>query len=506
MPTTAPLTTLPDADLGRRAIRGDRDAFAELFARHERGLFQVCHRLTGDREEAADLVQESFLRVFAQLEHLEGREVNLPAYLHRTARNLVYDRSSRRAAERATAAVEELAGADEALEVDPERSALLGDQQMAVRRANAALPERQRLALALRELQDMDYAEIGVVLDMRPEAVGQLLVRARLALRRNLRRASVDEDALPEACRARLGQVGALIDGELDADRAGVLAAHMAGCPACTAARQAMEDARIRYRAWLPVPLVAGLGARTARAAEGRGLLPRPGVGGMGAGGGAAVLAGAGVDELRAASPRAARRRRAAATAGVAALLVAAGAGVLLAEQAGGPDVGPARVMVTVRTTAEPPTPTPTVTRTAPVTTTTAAAPEPSTASASVATPVPVRVTDPAVPATPRVTTRPRTRTTAPVTATNVASVAPPQVSVATATPPPAVTTQAPPPPTTTQAPPPEPPPPTTTQAPPTTDVPPTRDPQQPDPQDPGVIPPRTIRTIVQPPGTPPVG
>jgi len=268
-----PLGPLTDEQLSHRATNGDQEAFLELFSRHERGLLNFCHRLTGNREDAADLVQESFLRVFARLGALEGREVNLAAYLRRTARNLAYDGAAGRGREVAVDDLELVAGADTALETDPERAMLLSDQQDAVQRANAALPERHRLALALRELEDMDYAQIGEVLEVTPDAVAQLLVRARLGLRRQLRIASVDEERMAPACRARLADIGSLIDGQLDQDRAYVLRQHLSTCATCAQVRSSFEDARIRYRAWLPIPVLLGLGAETLRAASARGLL-----------------------------------------------------------------------------------------------------------------------------------------------------------------------------------------------------------------------------------------
>lgn len=281
---------LTDAELGAEALRGDRGAFAELFGRHESGLVNVAYRMTGSREDAADIAQEAFLRVFARLPQLAGRDVDLAAYLHRTARNLVYDRSAGRARETPVASIEVTVGSDRDPTSDPELTALLGAQGEEVRAANARLAERHRLALALRELEGMGYAEIGRVLDLTPGAVGQLLARARMALRRELRLEQVDAGALEPGCRARLGDIAALVDGELDPDRAHVLSRHMEGCAACRASRDAFEDAGRRYRAWLPLPLLLGLGADTARAAEARGLVRLDGP--ATAAGGAGRLAG----------------------------------------------------------------------------------------------------------------------------------------------------------------------------------------------------------------------
>ena len=193
--------------------------------------------------------------------------------------------------------MERAAGADPSLEADPQLSALIADQGSAVRAANARLPERHRLALALRELEGMGYEDIGSVLDITPGAVAQLLVRARNALRRELRLGQVDAEAMDPGCRARLGEIGALIDGELDVNRSHVLTQHLALCPACREARESFEQARVSYRAWLPLP-VLGLGASAARAAMGRGLAQFAGStrrarlvrGGSPAGGGAGGL------------------------------------------------------------------------------------------------------------------------------------------------------------------------------------------------------------------------
>lgn len=256
----------PDPILTERALAGDHDAFAELFGQHEQGLFNVALRLTGSREDAADITQEAFLRVFARLPELAGTEVNLAAYLHRTARNLVYDRSTERSREVVSEDIEFAAGADDSLEADPHRSAMLSAQQSEVQAANARLPERHRLALALRELQGFDYRAIGEVLDVEEGSVGRLLARARLALRRELRLEQVDPGTMEPVCERRLGSIAALIDGQLDADRAQELDQHLSGCATCRAAREAFEDTGERYRSWLPLPLL-GIAAEAARSA-----------------------------------------------------------------------------------------------------------------------------------------------------------------------------------------------------------------------------------------------
>ena len=87
------------------------------------------------------------------------------------------------------------------IEDDPERSTLLHRQQDEVRIANARLPPRQRMVLALRELEDSSYAEIGELVGITENAVAQLIFRARESLRTELRLVQVDPERIPEPCR-----------------------------------------------------------------------------------------------------------------------------------------------------------------------------------------------------------------------------------------------------------------------------------------------------------------
>jgi DNA-directed RNA polymerase specialized sigma24 family protein len=247
-PATPPPT---DELLGARARDGDRAALEELFARHEDGLYNVTLRAGGSREDAADITREAFARMFARLAELQDRGIAMGTYLHRTARSLADERAG---------------GAPEGGHDGHAPGAAAPEEDVPA--ANARLPQRQRLVLALRELEGMGYADIGRVLGLVEGAVAQLLARARLGLRRELGLQQVDVDRMDAACRARLGYIGGLIDGELAAERAHDLLQHVSGCPTCGASRAAFVDARARYRRWLPVSVAGlGLGAEAARAA-----------------------------------------------------------------------------------------------------------------------------------------------------------------------------------------------------------------------------------------------
>jgi hypothetical protein len=116
--------------------------------------------------------------------------------------------------------------------------------------ATAAMPQRQREALALRELLQLSYQEISRVMRIEATAVPPLLARARLRLRRELRGGQV---AAPD-CGQRDRSLRALAmrqDGELsDADENGWLLEHLGTCEPCTAAHAAMLEASVCYRGW----------------------------------------------------------------------------------------------------------------------------------------------------------------------------------------------------------------------------------------------------------------
>jgi len=149
-------------------------------------------------------VQETFVRALPRLDRLDPATVDLGPYLFTTLRNLFYKSVERGKRSESMAEVPEpLVPAP--IEDDPERSTLLRNQQEEVRVANARLAPRQRLVLALRELEDRSYAEIGQVVGLKENAVAQLISRARENLRTERRTGA----AFPSPWRFRpYGQCG----------------------------------------------------------------------------------------------------------------------------------------------------------------------------------------------------------------------------------------------------------------------------------------------------------
>ncbi|HEY1365785.1 MAG TPA: sigma-70 family RNA polymerase sigma factor [Gaiellaceae bacterium] len=258
MATVAPTT---DAALLRRLRARERGAWEELYAAFQPRLRAFAYRLAGNVHDADDLVQETFVRAVPRLDRLDPDTADVAAYLFTTLRNLFLKQVDRTKRQQPMAEVPEPA-LPTPIEGDPERNVLLVAQQDEVRVANARLQPRQRLVLALRELEDRSYAEIGELVGMKENAVAQLIFRARESLRVELRLVQVDPERLPEDCRRFLPLLASHLDGQLKGARCDETLAHLETCERCQAALADMREASRRYRV-----ILLPLGADDARAA-----------------------------------------------------------------------------------------------------------------------------------------------------------------------------------------------------------------------------------------------
>jgi RNA polymerase sigma factor (sigma-70 family) len=255
-----------EARLAQRAVAGDGDAFATLYTRYEKRAYNLCLRILGSEDDAADATQEAFVNVLKRLPKLEGRDLAFGSYLFTSARHACYDLIERRKraepsdeiADGAVPVGGGVGGGGVGFEPpdphdDPERNVLLAARQDEIRDANAKLPARQREVLVLRELEDLSYDEIAELMEMNRNSVAQLISRARINLRDALRGTALASVATSSAdCRRSLALLAARQDGQADVGDAW-LEEHLRSCETCPLAREAMEEAGISYRAWLPV-------------------------------------------------------------------------------------------------------------------------------------------------------------------------------------------------------------------------------------------------------------
>jgi RNA polymerase sigma-70 factor (ECF subfamily) len=179
------LESLPtDDDLMVRAAQGEEAAFRLLVERWEGPVFGFLERMMRSREEALDLSQETFLRVYAQAKRYrpEGR---FHSWLFRIAGNLARSALRHRRVLRwlrFDPALHDRAGPEDPVDRRRERA----EARRTVRDALARLPDRQRQVVLLRRYQGLSYSEIAEAMGTTVHAVESLLQRAIASLRRDL--------------------------------------------------------------------------------------------------------------------------------------------------------------------------------------------------------------------------------------------------------------------------------------------------------------------------------
>src|SRR6202521_3281251 len=167
---------------------GDEQSFALLLHRYRSPLINFLYRMVRNREQAEDLAQEVFIRVY------RAREDYVPSakfttWLFRIATNLALNSVRDNRYKRMQVSLDAPAEEDEAPVQLPAREMRIDehmverDRAQIIRRAVAALPEKQRVAVLLHKYEEMDYGEIAKILECSESALKSLLFRAYDTLR-----------------------------------------------------------------------------------------------------------------------------------------------------------------------------------------------------------------------------------------------------------------------------------------------------------------------------------
>jgi RNA polymerase sigma factor (sigma-70 family) len=302
-PRTADLSQVGDRELAALAAAGDEEAFEAIFERHHSGLLSLCRHLLGSPEEAEDAVQHTFAAAYRQLVEREPPE-HLRAWLYTTARNRCLDVLRTRREVPAMLSPASTAGLSDVVERRSDLRDLVDDI--------ARLPEDQRAALVMSEIDELQHAEVAQVLGCPRDKVRALVFQARSSL-------SGWREARALPCRDVRHELAVARGGAL---RQGHLRRHLKLCPECAAFRADVERQRHGLALVLPVVATLGFKERVLEAALGA-----VGAAGGVAGGGAA--AGGGL---------AASLGPIAAKVGVAALVLGGGVAMFAGSMGGGPE------------------------------------------------------------------------------------------------------------------------------------------------------------------------
>jgi len=187
-------TSLSSEDLMLRSAAGDKRSFSCLAERHKEQIFRLIYRFVESKDEANDLAQEVFLRVWRFSKQYQ-RTAKFSTWLYTITVNVCKTevQSSWRRHIRLIGALWSADNDDDpksqepvAPNLSPEDAMLRAEQHTVVRSAIRSLPSKQRLALVLSRYEGLPYQEIATVLDCSVPAVESLLVRAKDTLRKKL--------------------------------------------------------------------------------------------------------------------------------------------------------------------------------------------------------------------------------------------------------------------------------------------------------------------------------
>ncbi|MEP7307181.1 MAG: RNA polymerase sigma factor [Acidobacteriota bacterium] len=189
----SPTQAAPSSDaieaLIRRCLRGDQAAWESIVRQYRRKVFNTAYKFVGRHEQAEDLTQDIFLKIFKSLDTFDSR-ANFQTWLISVSRNLCIDHYRRVRKERET--IDHQVDANELSPLSHEPSPMAGlerrDRVSLLRHAMAKLPETLRTAVLMRDIQEMTYQEIADTLRLPEGTVKSRINRGRTELARHVKR------------------------------------------------------------------------------------------------------------------------------------------------------------------------------------------------------------------------------------------------------------------------------------------------------------------------------
>ena len=183
---------MQDDALIRRAAQRDERAFEQLMLLHQKAVYNICYRMAGNAEDALDLSQEVFLKLWRTLEQYQF-DAAFSTWLYRMTQNAFIDFLRRQKRQQHTSLTvcddEEDAGKEFSVPDPaplPEERVIFNEKQEAIRTAMNALPPDFREILELRVVRNLPYEQIAQIMELPVGTVKSRLARARIQLKKRL--------------------------------------------------------------------------------------------------------------------------------------------------------------------------------------------------------------------------------------------------------------------------------------------------------------------------------
>jgi RNA polymerase sigma-70 factor (ECF subfamily) len=150
-----------ETEMISRCREGDQEALREIYDKYHKKVYRVAYGVVRHREEALDIVQEVFIKLFRSIRNFKGRS-KFYTYLYRMAMNTAIDHS-RKSGKRFISSLDEEGGFEppDNLEKGPERVLLQKELEERVKRAMSKLPAEQKAALIFRDVEGLSYQEMA---------------------------------------------------------------------------------------------------------------------------------------------------------------------------------------------------------------------------------------------------------------------------------------------------------------------------------------------------------
>jgi len=188
----------PISSIIERCLAGESDAWEEIVRGHNRRIYNICYRFTGSPDDAEDVTQEVFIKIYRTLSSYDSAKGAFTTWITTVTRNLLVDNYRRNKMERLSDSMDAPTGSDEDGLTLGEQIADDGpsqDEQMSTKQTQKMVQSALlkvspdlREALILRDLHDLDYKEIAAALRVPEGTVKSRINRGRTELARILQR------------------------------------------------------------------------------------------------------------------------------------------------------------------------------------------------------------------------------------------------------------------------------------------------------------------------------
>lgn len=178
-----------DHELITKIKNGDQNAFRQLFEQYQHPVYNICYRMTGNREETEDITQDVFIKIFHAIGKFRG-EAKLSSWIYRIVVNTCLKRERRKKLE-SWISLEFLFQEKEQFQPEspaesPDQQIEIAEKEQIVQKAIQSLPARQKTALILHHYENLSYQEIAAIIETSLSAVESVLYRAKENLAQKL--------------------------------------------------------------------------------------------------------------------------------------------------------------------------------------------------------------------------------------------------------------------------------------------------------------------------------